>query len=202
MYIEMRSQFKGTSPAAFMKDVKFKFGSICNGMEKMANEARDMMREKIVSRKKRETRIQDGINQAKMKLEDAILSYVEGPRDGSQPFTVGVGLIPYLQANAPHYRLINYGGMVAPGAQRVMGRFSDGRPRPGKRGTQGGSAAFYWNKGAAQPGEQYYMEVKSPIAPFRYYDETVQWWHSISEVRMNRWTRPSSTVHGAGFTMS
>lgn len=167
----------GCTPDKLIKIVEQTTLNIQTGLEDLANETRYKMVSIIEQNKHREG--------SPGKLETAI--QVEQIGEGSY----GIGNIDFMsQPNvAPHWYLLNYGGMVSPSAQRVPGYFGDnGAPNASMAGTGIGSESFTYAP------YSYLMIVKNPIAPVNYIEKTKDWLKNIAGEKFQGWTKSFRTT--------
>ena len=162
----------GTTPDMFIKIVDEAILNINSGMDSVANEARFKMVNIIEQNKKREG--------SSGRLENSI--QVDRLSDNHY----GVGNTDFMSQPevAPHWHIINYGGMVSEKARRVPGFFgNDSPPNPAMRGTGGGTEAFTYAP------YSYMMHVKSPIAGINYIEKTKDWLMSVMGDKFRGWTK-------------
>lgn len=162
----------GTTPEMFIKIVDEAILNVNNGMDSIANESRFKMVSIIEQNKKRKG--------SSGRLENSI--QVDKLSDNHY----GVGDTDFMDQDnqAPHWHLINYGGMVSDRARLVPGFFgNDSPPDPAMRGTGGGTEAFTYAP------YSYMMHVKSPIAAMNYIEKTKDWLKSVMGDKFQGWTR-------------
>jgi hypothetical protein len=165
MYIFHVTQV-GTGPDEFLKMVKGRWEGVNHNIEALAEASREHMVKTIQSNKHRDN--------GRSTLENSIQVYKEG--EGH----FGVGLIEDMNRMAPHWKIINYGGMVAPRAQKVPGFFDTNRPPLGGVNNEvftylpRGQKIFAWG-GTSSNSSSFMMNVKRAITGINYIEKVYTW---------------------------
>jgi hypothetical protein len=173
--ISVKTKFLGTTPQSFSAQLQIQFITAKDALIALGEQTVEQMRNSItVSR--------DG---STGRLKKAITS--EFTDLGPVGCSVGVGKIADLNANAPYWRVQNFGGFIPAGGKTIFGSFNGNPPDPALRGTGKGTEHFELGG-----GQVYAMTPRYPIAPKNYIEKTINWFKTVGRVhlsgRINRTT--------------
>jgi hypothetical protein len=165
----------GTTPPQFQKNIEFLFISVRDGLETIAMETRNHMRQIIKDKTWRTGSTGNLINH--------INAY-------PIPDGWGVGSIDELNHFAPYWYLMNYGGMSVAAARGITlyGNFDGQRPESRFTGSNPGAgpARFY------ETNPKWPMKPQMPVTGKNYIEMTANWSSTIFRVhfsgRLNRTT--------------
>jgi hypothetical protein len=167
----------GTTPDKFIKIVDEAILNIQTGIDSVSNEARFKMVNIIEQHKKREG--------SSGRLENSIQV------DKISDTHYGIGNMDFMdkEEQAPHWHIINYGGMVSSQARLVGGYFgSNEAPNKNLKGTGVGGQSF------TQAYGTFMMHVDSPIAAVNYIEKTKDWLKNVMGDKFQGWTRSYATL--------
>ncbi len=173
----------GTSPNEFIQEIAFKFITVQEGLKVLGEDTRNQMITHIQSNKKRAG--------SEGNLEKHILVHTEVQT--KKRSVVGVGLISLLNAYAPYWNILNYGGLsgVAQQGKLVPGYFgSFNAPNPALKGTGVGREHWEYTPGNAM----FFMKPESPIAAVNYIEKTIAYITTVWKVQFYNWTKQTKVL--------